>query len=84
MMYDHNISSYPQSFTSKQNVFKHHMINDPKKPYIHTSFRGGLKLVDVITSQFSHIFISQRFVMKIFMNINETTYILLNIHLNLH
>jgi len=30
MMYDHNAFSYPQSFTSKQNVFKHQMINDPK------------------------------------------------------
>jgi len=29
-MYDHNTFSYPQSFTSKQNVFKHQMINDPK------------------------------------------------------
>jgi len=30
MTYGHNISSYPQSFISKQNVFKHQMINDPK------------------------------------------------------
>jgi hypothetical protein len=84
MTYGHNISSYPQSFTSKQNVFKHQTINDPKKLYVHISFRGGVKLNDILTSQFFHTFSSQSFVMKIFMNTNETTYIQFNIHLNLH
>jgi len=41
-------------------------------------------LIDIITSQFFHTFNSQSFVMKIFMNTNETTYIQFNIHQKLH